>query len=37
MHAREPPPQRFVHHFLERLVERPPQLLDPSGDIIVEG
>jgi hypothetical protein len=37
MHSDESPPQGFVHQFLERLVESPPQLLDPSRDIVVEG
>jgi hypothetical protein len=37
MHSDESPPQCFVHQFLERLVESPPQLLDPSRDIVVEG
>jgi len=36
MHSDESPSQRFVHQFLERLVESMPQVLDSGSYIVVE-
>jgi len=36
MHPDEPAPQRLVHQFLERLLERVPQVLDSGGHIVVK-
>ena len=36
LHCDEPPPQRLVHEFFERLVEGVSQLLNTSSDIVVK-